>query len=256
MSDEKLRTKKSECGARFPSASLGLFPAYGPFPLRKVGCACTKLRELPLPVLPPQGGKGPIKNGGEGTHEGVPVTKEKSMRSRASWVTGSFVCLLATTFCACRNAGDGAHSSGRAACLPVQGLTASACWQQVAPLGSGGFPPEAGSDDAPKWEPGRWPLTLIVIGFGNALWMMSQTHAWSSSDGPNWTHYRKADWGTYQPGVCLLRQSAVDVRRPAIRRSRSVERCLVIGRRVAWHRPAPPNGRRERDNGRNLGDRL
>src|SRR5215470_7186818 len=117
------------------------------------------------------------------------------MRSRPPRVIGSFACLLATICCACRNAGDGSHGAGRVTCLPVRGLTASTCWEQVVPLGNGGFPPEAGSNDAPKWEPGRWPMTLVpVIGWGDDLWMMSQTNTWSSSDGLHWTHYQKADW--------------------------------------------------------------
>jgi hypothetical protein len=66
----------------------------------------------------------------------------------------------------------------------------------IAPLGSGGFPPEAGSHDSPKWQPGRWPLTVWpVIGFNGDLWGWSQTNAWSSGDGLHWTHYRKTDTG-------------------------------------------------------------
>ena len=80
-------------------------------------------------------------------------------------------------------------------CLPVADRAATR-WEQVRPLGSGGFPPEAGSNDRPQWEPGRWPLTLQpVIGFHDNLWMLSQTHAWSSRDGVNWTHYQKTDSG-------------------------------------------------------------
>ncbi len=34
-----------------------------------------------------------------------------------------------------------------------------------------------------------------VVGFNGELWAFSQTHAWSSTDGVQWTHQRKTDWG-------------------------------------------------------------
>src|SRR5262245_48161521 len=89
--------------------------------------------------------------------------------------------------------GGGSQSQVKS-CLPLDG--GSTCWELLLPLGSGGFPAEAGSNDSPKWEPGRWPLTLQpVIGPRGDLWMFSRTHAWSSTDGVTWTHHAKADWG-------------------------------------------------------------
>lgn len=69
-------------------------------------------------------------------------------------------------------------------------------WQQIAPLGSGGFPPETGSNDSPKWTPGKFPVTLQpILAFNDELWMTSQTNAWSSGDGLVWNHYQKTDTG-------------------------------------------------------------
>ncbi len=34
------------------------------------------------------------------------------------------------------------------------------CWIEVLPLGSGGFPASPGSNDEPKWQPGKIPVTL------------------------------------------------------------------------------------------------
>ena len=118
------------------------------------------------------------------------------MQHRATWTIALLAGLAAVVSVSCGGDGERApSSSGKLTCLPVDG-GASTCWEEVRPLGSGGFPPEKGSNDSPKWEPGRWPLTLQpVIGFNDDLWMMSQTNAWSSSDGLNWTHYQKADWG-------------------------------------------------------------
>jgi len=110
---------------------------------------------------------------------------------------GAIAAVLIST--ACGWGGGTTHrtaTSGAGTCVPADRPALSACWALVAPLGSGGFPPEKGSFDRPKWEPGRWPLTPEpVIGFNGDLWMMSQTHAWSSSDGLHWTHYLKTDWG-------------------------------------------------------------
>jgi hypothetical protein len=118
------------------------------------------------------------------------------MQHRATWIIAPLACLAALLSISCR--GDDVQIPSRTAgltCLPVEDGSAT-CWEQVRPMGSGGFPPEAGSNNSPQWEPGRWPLTLQpVIGFNDDLWMMSQTNAWSSSDGLNWTHYQKADWG-------------------------------------------------------------
>jgi len=79
-------------------------------------------------------------------------------------------------------------SSGQA---PPQG-----CWQMILPLGSGGFPAIPGSQNEPLWEPGRFPLTLAPhIAYDDALWMVSQTRAYSSPDGLTWTEHAKTDWG-------------------------------------------------------------
>src|SRR6202008_844225 len=74
--------------------------------------------------------------------------------------------------------------------------SAPGCWQQVRPLGSGGFPPAPGSQDAPTWEPGRFPLTLTPhLAFGGQLWLGGPPHAYSSPDGLEWTQHDKTDWG-------------------------------------------------------------
>jgi hypothetical protein len=68
------------------------------------------------------------------------------------------------------------------------------CWQTVLPPGSGGFPP--GFENTPLWEPGRFPLTLTPhIAYGDALWMVAQTRAYSSPDGLTWAEHIKTDWG-------------------------------------------------------------
>jgi hypothetical protein len=88
-----------------------------------------------------------------------------------------------------------AGGAGAPVCVPFH-EEASVCWEQMAPMGSGGFPPEAGSSDTPSWRAGKFPLTLQpILAFNDDLWMLSRTHAWSSSDGLRWTHRRKSDWG-------------------------------------------------------------
>ncbi len=90
-------------------------------------------------------------------------------------------CVVTLVSTAC-SAGGGTTknpvTAGSATCKPAAGAVLSSCWELVAPLGSGGFPPEKGFFDSPKWAPGRWPVTLQpVIAFNGDLWMMSQTHA-------------------------------------------------------------------------------
>jgi hypothetical protein len=118
------------------------------------------------------------------------------MPRRVMRAIGMLACLAAIFVIA--RGGDGAtapRSADSVRCFSLD-TGSSMCWEQVRPLGSGGFPPEAGSNDSPKWEPGRWPLTLQpIVAFNGSLWMLSQTHAWSSDDGLNWAHDRKADWG-------------------------------------------------------------
>jgi hypothetical protein len=117
------------------------------------------------------------------------------MRRQAVRLLALLASLAAALALACGGSSAKAPSStSRLTCLPANDGSSS-CWEEVRPLGSGGFPPEAGSNDRPQWQPGRWPLTLQpVIAFDNHLWMLSQTHAWSSEDGLTWTHYTKTDW--------------------------------------------------------------
>jgi len=69
-------------------------------------------------------------------------------------------------------------------------------WQMILPLGSGGHPDEPGSNDTPKWTPGKLPVTMQPIqAFGGDLWMTSRTNAWSSGNGVEWAHYAKTDTG-------------------------------------------------------------
>jgi len=66
----------------------------------------------------------------------------------------------------------------------------------ILPLGSGGFPAIPSSQNEPLWEPGRFPLSLAPhIAYDDALWMVSQTRAYSSPDGLTWTEQAKTDWG-------------------------------------------------------------
>ena len=70
------------------------------------------------------------------------------------------------------------------------------CWQEIRPLGSGGFPPAPGSRNEPAWKPGLFPLTLTPhLAFDGHLWMTAQTVAYSSPDGLAWTEHPKTDWG-------------------------------------------------------------
>jgi hypothetical protein len=72
----------------------------------------------------------------------------------------------------------------------------SGCWQEILPLGSGGFPATSGSSDRPTWEPGRFPVTLPPrLAFNDELWMTAQTLAYSSPDGVTWDQHDKTDWG-------------------------------------------------------------
>jgi RimJ/RimL family protein N-acetyltransferase len=64
----------------------------------------------------------------------------------------------------------------------------------ILPLGSGGFPAIRGAQHEPLWEPGRFPLTLAPhIAYDDALWMVSQTRAYSSPDGLTWTEHAKTE---------------------------------------------------------------
>ena len=88
---------------------------------------------------------------------------------------------------------DGGGTTAASCAAPDAPAT---CWMQALPLGSGGFPPSPGSDDAPVWEPGKFPLTLPPhVAFDGDLWMSAQTVSYSSPDGLSWTEHQKTDWG-------------------------------------------------------------
>ena len=80
---------------------------------------------------------------------------------------------------------------------PSSGLALSeGCWQEILPLGSGGFPTIPVSQNTPLWEPGLFPLTMTPhIAYDDALWMVSQSRAYSSADGLTWREHVKTDWG-------------------------------------------------------------
>ena len=99
---------------------------------------------------------------------------------------------LATLFAVSISACGGTGSPPAPAATSASGSP----WQQLRPLGSGGHPSEAGSNDSPKWAPGKIPVGVQpVLAFKDELWMTSQTNAWSSPDGLDWTHYAKTDTG-------------------------------------------------------------
>ena len=78
----------------------------------------------------------------------------------------------------------------------------------------------------------RFPLTLAPhIAYDDALWMVSQTRAYSSPDGLTWTEHAKTDWGQriYEFND-LLQGSNVDIRRPGLPGSYLFERHLVLRR--------------------------
>jgi hypothetical protein len=76
---------------------------------------------------------------------------------------------------------------GPAPC-PLDAMDGSgACWERVAPFGSGAFPA--------AWQPGKFPMGITpVVAFGS-LWMVGEAGAWSSGDGLTWTPHPKARWG-------------------------------------------------------------
>ena len=111
------------------------------------------------------------------------------------------------------------------------GVTApSGCWQEVLPLGSGGFPATPGSSEPATWEPGKFPLTLPPrLAFDDELWMTAQTLAYSSPDGLTWTQHDKTDWGErIYHSIVYFQGQAVDVRRAGLRDRRVPERHLVV----------------------------
>jgi hypothetical protein len=72
---------------------------------------------------------------------------------------------------------------------PLDATDASgACWERLAPVGSGAFPDE--------WSPGKFPLGLLPIqAFNGELWMVGQKAAWSTGDAMVWSRHAKDDWG-------------------------------------------------------------
>lgn len=74
-------------------------------------------------------------------------------------------------------------------------------WKQAATIGEGCWPDcSAGQKCWPKAcanGAGKWPLAIVpVVGPDGQLWMIGNTHAWSSQDGVNWTRSDLgAAWG-------------------------------------------------------------
>jgi hypothetical protein len=91
---------------------------------------------------------------------------------------------------------SGPQASPDNSCPAPGAAPSDGCWQAILPVGSGGYPADPGSENAPLWEPGRFPLTLTPhIAYDDALWMTAQTRAYSSPDGLTWTEHLKTDWG-------------------------------------------------------------
>jgi hypothetical protein len=86
--------------------------------------------------------------------------------------------------------------NGPSDCATTDAVAGASCWTQVAPPGSGGFPPAPDSNDQPKWKEGLFPLGLTpYVAFNGDLWMTGEYNSWSSPDGFAWTIHDKADWG-------------------------------------------------------------
>jgi hypothetical protein len=89
-----------------------------------------------------------------------------------------------------------AQQETAATCAIVGNAAPAGCWLEVLSPGHGGFPNNPGSNDAPKWAPGRFPMTMPPkVAFNNELWMTGQTVAYSSRDGLTWAEHTKTDWG-------------------------------------------------------------
>src|SRR5437016_5101341 len=99
--------------------------------------------------------------------------------------------LLLTLSCGGNDNAASSATPGDPTCAPpASGATVSAgsCWTMIKPLGSGGFPAEAGSNDRPLWEPGKIPVTMQpFVAFNGDLWMSSRTSSSSSPTGLDWT---------------------------------------------------------------------
>lgn len=61
-------------------------------------------------------------------------------------------------------------------------------WEQILPFGNGSFQGE--------WKPGTFPLGIKPMPMPDgSLLMIGQKAAWTSTDGLNWAHHPKKDWG-------------------------------------------------------------
>ena len=107
------------------------------------------------------------------------------------------IALVVVVVVGCSAARGLARPASPAAPCATPGATAPpGCWREVLPLGSGGFPASPGSQDQPRWQPGKFPLALTPrLAFRDELWMTAQTLAYSSRDGLAWTQHDKTDWG-------------------------------------------------------------
>jgi hypothetical protein len=73
------------------------------------------------------------------------------------------------------------------------------CWQEVEPPGRAVFPSE--------WTEGKWPQALLpVVAFDDKVWMVDETHSWSSIDGLTFERHDKTDWqGRLSPNYAFFK---------------------------------------------------
>ena len=92
----------------------------------------------------------------------------------------------------------------------------------ILPLGSGGHPDEPGSNDSPKWTPGKLPVTMQpILAFNGDLWMTSQTNAWSSSNGRLAALHKDRHGKPHLGRQAILQGSSVVVRRYGVQPARA-----------------------------------
>jgi N-acetylneuraminic acid mutarotase len=119
------------------------------------------------------------------------------MRTRLARTAVITTLIVAATACSGNDDDAPARPAAAASCATPGEAAPDGCWEEVLPLGSGGFPPAPGSQNAPLWEPGKFPLTLRPLAaFDDELWMTAQVVAYSSPDGVTWTEHEKTDWGS------------------------------------------------------------
>ncbi len=95
-------------------------------------------------------------------------------------------------------------------------------WRMILPLGSGGHPDEPGSNDSPKWMPGKLPVTMQpILAFNGDLWMTSQTNAWSSSNGRLAALHKDRHGKPHLGRQAILQGSSVVVRRYGVQPARA-----------------------------------